>query len=369
MKSAIQAIIGGLLRIKDIMKTIAAVLTEINNPLQVEELIIPPLKKGQVLVEVAYSGICHSQLNEIHGLKGEDKFLPHTLGHEGSGIVVEIGPDVTKVKPGDHVVLTWIKGGGHDVPSTKYSRKDGSIVNSGAISTFLTHAVISENRLVPITKDMPLKEAALLGCAIPTGAGIVLNSARVQPGSSVAVFGCGGIGISAIIAASAIAKAKFIIAVDVVDQKLNYAIKLGATHIINASKEDSVKAIADLMGGRGVDVTIECAGKKETMENAFMCIKDNGGLCVIAGNLPKGQKIKIDPFDLIKGKRIVGTWGGETDPDRDIPLYVNSFLSGIINLRSLITLSHPLTNINEAIQKTESGQVGRCLIEMSNTHR
>src|SRR4030043_850912 len=138
MKSAIQAIIGGLLRIKDIMKTIAAVLTEINNPLQIEELIILPLKKGQVLVEVAYSGICHSQLNEVRGLKGEDKFLPHTLGHEGSGIVEKIGPGVQKVKPGDHVVLTWIKGNGADVPSSLYRRSDGPTVNSGAISTFLT---------------------------------------------------------------------------------------------------------------------------------------------------------------------------------------------------------------------------------------
>src|SRR4030043_239354 len=125
MKSAIQAIIGGLLRIKDIMKTIAAVLTEINNPLQIEELIILPLKKGQVLVEVAYSGICHSQFNEIKGLKGEDKYLPHTLGHEGSGIVKKVGQGVEKVKPGDHVVLTWIKSNGMDVPSTSYQNNNG----------------------------------------------------------------------------------------------------------------------------------------------------------------------------------------------------------------------------------------------------
>lgn len=344
------------------MKTTAAILTEINKPLQIEELTIPPLKKGQVLVEVAHSGICHSQLNEIQGLKGEDKFLPHTLGHEGSGIVLEIGPDVTKVKPGDHVVLTWIKGSGHDVPSAQYLKKDGTVVNSGAISTFLTHAVVSENRLVPITKEMPLKEAALLGCAIPTGAGIVLNSARVQPGSSVAVFGCGGIGISAIMASSAIAKAKIIIAVDVVDQKLDYAKHLGATHIINASNEDAIEAIMELTERQSVDVAIECAGKKVSMEAAFMCVKDNGGLCVIAGNLPKGQKIEIDPFDLIKGKRIVGTWGGETRPDRDVASYVKLYLKGELKLNRFNLSHYQIGSINKAFLDLHQASVGRAMI-------
>ena len=359
------------------MKTTAAVLTEINKPLQIEELTIPPLKKGQVLVQVAYSGVCHSQLNEIHGLKGEDKFLPHTLGHEGSGIVLETGPEVTKVKPGDHVVLTWIKGSGQDAPATHYLRTDGSIVNSGAISTFLTHAVISENRLVRITKEMPLKEAALLGCAIPTGAGIIKNTAKLKPGQSLVVFGCGGIGLSAILMAgqqnsdqeknNRDNKASIIIAIDVIEDKLSLARQIGATHTINAHARDPLKAVMEVTSGQGADYAIEAAGTKKTMETAFRSVRDKGGVCILAGNLPQGTTIAIDPFGLIKGKRIVGTWGGETDPDRDIPLYVNSFLSGIINLRSLITLSHPLTNINEAIKKTESGQVGRCLIEMSNT--
>ena len=360
------------------MKTIAAVLTKINEPLEIEELTIPALKKGQVLVEVAYSGICHSQLNEIHGLKGEDKFLPHTLGHEGSGIVLETGPDVNKVKSGDHVVLTWIKGSGHDVPSAQYNRQDGAIVNSGAISTFITHAIISENRLIPITKEMPLKEAALLGCAIPTGSGIVKNTANLQPGESVAVLGCGGIGLSAILMANSInksdtskkgkAKSTTIIAIDIMDAKLSLAIALGATHAINARQADSFKSVMDITGGKGVDYAIEAAGKRETMETAFRCVQDKGGLCILAGNLPQGTTISIDPFDLIKGKKIVGTWGGETQPDVDIPLYATLFLSEKINLRPLITLSHSLTNINEAIKLMEAGQTGRCLIEMSNIH-
>lgn len=351
------------------MKTTAAVLTEINKPLQIEELSIPPLKKGQVLVEVAYSGICHSQLNEIHGLKGEDKFLPHTLGHEGSGIVLETGPDVTKVKPEDHVVLTWIKGNGHDVPSAQYIRKDGALVNSGAISTFLTHAIISENRLVSITKQMPLKEAALLGCAIPTGAGIVKNTAKIKPGQTMAVFGCGGIGLSAILMAGSInmtnkSNRTMIIAIDIMDTKLNLAQTLGATHIINAHKTDSLKSIMDITNGIGVNFAIEAAGLCETMETAFCCVRDNGGLCILAGNLPLGKTIQIDPFNLIKGKQIVGTWGGETNPDDDIPLYEKSILSGKIDLKPLITQNYILPQINDAVREMETVAAGRSLIKL-----
>ena len=345
------------------MKTTAAVLTEINKPLQIEELTILPLKKGQVLVEVAYSGICHSQLNEIHGLKGEDKFLPHTLGHEGSGIVLEIGPDVTKVKPGDHVVLTWIKGSGHDVPSTQYSRKDRSIVNSGAISTFMTHAVISENRLVPITKEMPLKESAILGCAIPTGAGIVLNTAHVQPGQSVAVFGCGGIGLSVILAAKMVG-AVMIIAIDIREQKLTQAKKIGATHIIDASCQTVFDTIHSITGGQGVDFAIEAAGNRLTMEAAFKSVKDKGGLCILAGNLPFGQNISIDPFDLIKGKRIIGTWGGDTDPDQDIVNYVQYFLSGKLKLDLFTSDITKLNDINQALKSFNDGNVNRVLIKL-----
>lgn len=345
------------------MKTTAAVLKEINRPLQIEEMTIPPLKKGQVLVELAYSGICHSQLNEIHGLKGKDKFLPHTLGHEGSGIVLEIGPDVTKVKPGNHVVLTWIKGSGHDVPSTQYSIKDGGIVNSGAISTFMTHAVISENRLVPITKEMPLKEAALLGCAIPTGAGIVMNNCHVQPGQSVAVFGCGGIGLSAILAAKMVGAAA-IIAVDIRAEKLTQAKEIGATHIIDASRQVVFDAIQSITGGQGVDFAIEAAGQKIAMEAAFKSVKDQGGLCILAGNLPVGQNISIDPFDLVKGKRIIGTWGGETDPDRDIVDYVQKYLIGKLKLDLFTSNIIKLNDINQALESFNKGNVNRVLIEL-----
>jgi S-(hydroxymethyl)glutathione dehydrogenase/alcohol dehydrogenase len=344
-------------------KTLAAVLEQLNKPLKIQELTIPDLKPGQVLIEVAYSGICHSQLLEIQGKRGEDKYLPHTLGHEGSGIVLEIGDGVKKVKAGDHVVLSWIKGNGADIPSTIYQSSQGQ-VNSGAISTFMRDTITCENRLTPIPDTMPLREAALLGCAIPTGAGIIFNTAKVQPGSSIAVFGVGGIGMSAVLAADSVG-ARNIIAVDIFDHKLELAHKVGATHMINARQQDPLKTILQITSGHGVDYAIEAAGQRETMETAFQSVRDNGGMCVLAGNLAQGERISIDPFNLIRGKRIVGTWGGEAQPDRDIPLHVNLYLTGKLNLGAMITHEYKLNDINQAFDDLEHGKVGRALIDMA----
>ena len=345
------------------MITKAAVLSEINKPLNIEELIIPELKEGQVLVKIAYSGICHSQINEIRGLKGEDKFLPHTLGHEGSGIVEAVGFGVTKVKIGDSVVLTWIKGSGMDVPSVSYKRNDGIKVNSGAISTFLTRAVISENRLVKIPSALGLKEAALLGCAIPTGAGTVINTANVSSGKSIAIFGMGGIGFSALLAAR-IKGASIIIAVDIAEDKLIQAGVFGATHMLNAGKVNVLDSIMKITDNKGVDYAIESAGKIQSMETAFKSVRDKGGLCVIAGNLSHGEKIQVDPFDFIKGKHIIGTWGGETQPDRDIPMYAEWILSGKLGLKDLICKVYELEQINQALDYMQQHSVGRVLINM-----
>jgi S-(hydroxymethyl)glutathione dehydrogenase / alcohol dehydrogenase len=344
------------------VQTEAAVLCELKQPLKLMPLGLPELKPGQLLVEVAYSGVCHSQLLEVRGKRGPDRFLPHTLGHEGSGTVTAVGPGVTKVKPGDRVVLTWIKGAGADVPSTVYRNGHGP-VNSGAISTFMRHTVTCENRVVPVPAAMPLREAALLGCAVPTGAGIVLNTAGVRPGSSVAVFGVGGIGMSAVLAADLI-HAHPIIAVDVVDRKLDEARKVGATHTVNARQHDPLAAILELTGRRGVDYAVEAAGRRETMEAAFRAVRDGGGLCVLAGNLPAGEQIALNPMDLIRGKRIAGTWGGESQPDRDIPLYGALYLAGKLRLERLISHEYPLADINRAFDDLEQGQVARALIDM-----
>ena len=328
------------------------------------ELAIPVLKPGQVLVDVAYSGVCHSQLNEVRGHKGPDRYLPHTLGHEGSGTVTAVGDGVTKTKPGDRVVLSWLKGSGADIPGVVYESAQGSI-NSGAISTFMRRTVTCENRVTVIPESMPLKLAALLGCAIPTGAGVVFNTSRLTRGESIAIFGVGGIGLCAVMAAASIGAAP-IIAVDILSEKLAKARELGATHTVNAREGDPIAAIRKLTNGTGVRVAFECAGRVEVMEAAFESVMNGGGLCIIAGNPSQGQTIRVNPFSLIGGKRIVGTWGGESRPDADIPRYINLFRNGRLPLQKLATVEYPLVEINRALDDLDAGTVFRPLIAMEH---
>lgn len=342
------------------MKTTAAILERINEPLIIRELNVPDLMPGQVLVDIKYSGICQSQLNEWHGKKGPDHFLPHTLGHEGSGEVSQTGSGVTKVREGDKVVITWIKGGGHDVPSCQYMSED-QVVNSGAVSTFMTRAVISENRLVPFF-DIPMDVAALLGCAVPTGCGMVLNELRPEKGNSIAIWGTGGIGLCAIAAASACG-CNPIIAIDINKGKLSLAKKCGATHLIDGRK-DPVNTITEITGGQGTDFGIESAGLISTMEAGYSVTRRFGGRFLIAGNAPDGNKMALDPFDLIAGKNISGSWGGSSEPDKDIPKYAQMYRDGTLKLDVLITHRLPLDRINEAFSLMETGHAGRIVLKM-----
>lgn len=348
------------------MKTMAAVLRQVREPLSLEELDIPRLQRGQVLVDLAYSGVCHTQLLEAQGKRGVDQYLPHTLGHEGSGTVLDVGDGVRKVKPGDRVVLSWLRGEGLEAPSLGYSGAGGR-VNSGLISTFMSTTVTSENRVTRIPTAMPLQQAALLGCAIPTGAGVVLNTARVRPGSSVAVFGVGGVGLSAVIGAN-LAHAAQIIAIDIDEGKLRQALAFGATHTVDARVPGLLETILNLTGGKGVDFAIEAAGRRETMEASFRSVRDRGGLCVLAGNLDYQEKIAIDPMDLIRGKRLVGTAGGESDPDRDIPMYADLYLKGKLPLDGLITHLHPLEDVNQALEDLGEKRANRVLLKIADDH-
>ena len=342
------------------MKTTAAILEQINRPLIIRELDVPDLRPGQVLVDIKYSGICQSQLNEWHGKKGADRFLPHTLGHEGSGVVLQVGSEVAKVRKGDKVVITWIKGSGLDVPSSQYSADDQAI-NSGAVSTFMTRAIISENRLVPIS-DIPMDIAALLGCAVPTGCGMVLNELRPGEGTSIAVWGAGGIGLCAIAAASACG-CNPIIAIDINEEKLSLAKKCGATHLVDG-RRDPINVITEITEGRGTDFGIESAGLISTMQDGFAAIRRFGGQFLIAGNTPHGEKMTLDPFDLIAGKKISGSWGGRSDPDKDAPRYATLYRDGTLKLDKLITRRLPLDRINEAFSLMETGHAGRILLDM-----
>lgn len=341
------------------MRTLAALLVETNQPLVIDEIEIPALKKGQVLVEIKYSGVCHTQLLEARGHRGKDEFLPHCLGHEGSGVVAAVGEGVEKVKPGDHVILSWMKGSGANVPGTVYMW-EGKRVNAGAITTFSHHAVISENRLTVIPKEFPLKEAALLGCAVPTGLGAIFNTARPHAGESLAVFGCGGIGLCAIRGA-AIAGCLPIIAIDIQSEKLLLAKKMGATHTIDASKEDPLTAIKKICT---LDYAIDASGSPVAMEQALKAVRSQGGSAIVVGNAKHGQTIPLDPWHLNQGKKLLGSWGGDNTPDVHFPRYCNLVRHGHLNLDPFMEKVYSLAQINEALEDLERGKTLRPLIEM-----
>lgn len=339
----------------------AAVLYELGAPLVIEEVRAPDPGQGQVLVKMAASGVCHTQLLEIRGKRGKDLYLPHMLGHEGAGVVEAVGPGVSRVRAGDHVILSWIVGPGASAAPPTYW-KGSQPINAGALTTFQEYTLASENRVTPIRGDMPLDKAALLGCAVATGAGAVLNTAQVKPGTTVAVFGVGGIGLFAVQAA-VWRNAARVIAVDVREEKLERARKAGATDAVHAGREDPVRAILDRTEGKGADYAVEAAGLPETMEQAFLSVRTGGGVAALVGNLPRGMKIQIDPFALICGKRLVGSWGGDTDPERDFPGYVDLYFAGKLKLDEMITHRFRLEEINEAFEALEKGEVGRAIVE------
>ena len=347
----------------DIMKTRAAVLYQLGKPLCIKELTLPPLMAGQVLVKIAYSGVCHSQLMEVRGKRGVDTHLPHLLGHEGSGMVEEIGKGVTKVKPGDKVILGWIKGKGMDVSGPVY-HKEGMIINAGGVTTFSDYSIVSENRCVKLPKGIPMDEAVLFGCAIPTGAGIVLNRIKPETGSTIALFGLGGIGMSALIALR-LYNCKTVIVVDVNQGKLDLAKEFGATHTINAFQLDPLATILEITSGMGVDYSIETAGLTDTIETAFRTVRKFGGLCVFASHPQFGKKIRLDPFDLISGRKIEGSWGGSTNPDRDIPRIARFYKEGRLPLKKLLSKKYALNHINQALDDLENQKLIRALVDMA----
>lgn len=347
------------------MKTIAAVLYELGEPLIIEELDIPELKQGQVLVKVAFSGVCHSQLMEVRGKRGDDPYLPHMLGHEGSGIVMEIGSGVSKIRSGDKVILGWIKGKGMDVPRTKY-RKGDITINAGGVTTFSDYTVVSENRCVVLPGGISLEEAVLFGCAIPTGAGIVINRIKPKPGATVAIFGLGGIGLSALMVTGLFEYGK-IIAVDIEENKLKLAHELGATHTINAEKENPLDVINSITGGKGVDYSVESSGIAKTIETAFNSVRRFGGLCVFASHPKFGEKIELDPYELISGKQIEGSWGGSINPDVDIPRLAELYRERKLPLRKLLSHKYTLEQINQALNDLENRKIVRALIEMDGS--
>ncbi|HXW81174.1 MAG TPA: zinc-binding dehydrogenase, partial [Acidimicrobiales bacterium] len=344
--------------------TTAAVLVETGKPLEMAELAVPPLRTGQVLVAISYSGVCRSQLLEVGGHRGVDAWVPHCLGHEATGVVHEVGPGVTRVKPGATVVLSWLAGAGTEAGGSTYTW-DGRTVNAGPVTTFQRHAVVSENRLTPLIEGTDPVAAVMLGCAIPTGFGAVANVAQAQPGETVAVFGVGGVGLCAVIGAVVVG-ARPVLAVDVSEAKLDRARSLGATRCVLAGEigqlGEQVRAAAD----GPIDVAVEATGAPGVMAAALACVRPRGGRAVIVGNAPRGQDMSIDPSQLNQGKRLLGTWGGDAVPERDFPRYQRLLRAGTIDVSSLIERVYALEEVNIALQDLEDGRVFRPVLDMAS---
>jgi len=341
-------------------KTLGAVLYETGKPLVVEELTLPPLLPGQVLVEMAFSGVCHSQLLEADGKRGPDRFLPHVMGHEASGKVLAVGSEVTKVTPGDSVVLTWIASRGAATPGPAYTNQKGDKVNAGPVATFLQHAVVAENRCVRISPEVPLDVAALWGCALPTGCGTIFRKLDAQAGQSFVLLGAGGVGLASLLAAGERECTPRIV-VDISEEKLQFARKLGATHTLLFG--DQLKAeVLSLTGGRGADLVVEATGNRLAMEAAVPLARDRGGRVVLAGNTPAGEKISIDPFALIYGRVLTGTAGGESLLDEDIPRFEKLLGNPLFPMEKLLGERYRLEEINTAMERLRAGSLGRTLI-------
>ena len=341
----------------------AAILVEQKKPLIIDEVELPKkLEVGQVLVKVHFSGICGSQIGEIDGAKGPDKFLPHLLGHEASGTVVDIGLGVKQVKPGDIVVLHWRKGLGVEGSPPSYLWR-GKKLNAGWIATFNEYAIVAENRVTSIPEDSDLKVAALFGCAVTTGFGVVENNAHVRIGESVVVFGAGGVGLN-IVQAAALVGAHPVIAVDLYDNRLELAKEMGATHLINSSKKEANIEIKKILDTSGLDVFIDNTGQPLIIEMGYEMIKPQGRV-VLVGVPKKGNNINIYSLPLHFGKGLSGSQGGEALPNLDIPRYQGMLNAGRIKLKELITEELALEDINQAIDNMRSGKMsGRCMIRM-----
>ena len=285
------------------------------------------------------------------------------LGHEGSGIVAEAGPGVTRVKKGDAVVLHWRKGEGLESAPPKYLWK-GRTLNAGWVTTFNEYALVSENRLTAIPGDFDLASAALLGCAVTTGLGVVANDAKVKKGESVVVFGAGGVGLCAIQGA-VLAGAFPIVAVDLFENRLDLAKKFGATHAINSRDGDARRGVLSAVGAGGADVVIDNTGSAGVIELAYELASPRGRV-VLVGVTPAGAKISIDPMPLHFGKVLTGSHGGSSNPSADIPRCVELVAAGRLKFDGMITDRFPLKDINEAVAALRSGKAaGRVLIEVS----
>ena len=338
----------------------AAILVESKKPLVVANVDLPTqLEYGQVLVKIFFSGICGAQVNEeIEAAKGPDKFLPHLLGHEGSGVVEKIGDGVSTVKPGDHVVLHWRKSKGIQSAVPKYIW-NGKRVNAGWITTFNEKAIVSENRLTVIPEDFDMRTAALFGCAVTTGFGVVNNDAKIKIGQSVLIFGVGGLGLN-IAYASSMVSAYPIVGIDLHEHKIDMGKKFGLTHGLTIKSNNLENKIFNIVGKNGADIVIETTGITKVIEQAYQLTASDGKTILVG--VPR-EKISIYSLPLFFDKELTGSHGGGSDPASDIPRYIRLINKNKMSLKDLITHEFNLADINKAIELFRSGNAGRIIIK------
>ncbi|MBI4065852.1 zinc-binding dehydrogenase [Candidatus Kaiserbacteria bacterium] len=341
----------------------AAVLEAINAPLVVSEVGLTPLLFGQVLVKVLVSGICGAQLQEIAGYKGNAKFVPHLMGHEGVGIVEKIGDGVTYVKIGNKVVMHWRKGLGIESDFPRYIYK-GKEIKSGKVTTFSEYSIVSENRLTPVPNDTLNELCALLGCSLSTALGAINAEARVQPGESVMIVGAGGLGAN-LIKVARLAGASPIVSIDIHEHKRDWIRGLGADLYINASAEDIARELS-LINLCDIDVVIETSGAKSAIE-ATLPLLSGKGRFIMLGQPKPGETIELKNAVHMfggEGKFIKATQGGKFKPHEEIPKYLKLHESGALAIHDLITHRISLDEINDAFDLMRKGRAARVLIEM-----
>jgi Zn-dependent alcohol dehydrogenase len=350
------------------MKSKAAIQIAPVGPLVIEEIDVPDPGPDQVLVRNFASGVCYSQIHQLHN---PDLPRPMGLGHEGTGVVTKVGREVTHVKEGDHVISTWVSRA--PVQGLPVSRPTGAtfqerpLIADGDVYTWSEHMLTFGDKVVPMSPSDPTDISCLIGCAVLTGAGAVLHTAPVSQGQSVAVFGAGGVGLSAI-AAAAIVGANPIIAIDLEDQKLQFAEEFGATHKVNASRTDPIEAIREISPG-GVDYALDAVGAPATMVQILSASKEGGpradnqgGTAILLG-IPSAE-IAMDLTKVVLYQRHYCGSLGATDPDADFPMFLRWTRENKFPLARLVTDRYPLEQINEACSALEQGHIlGRAIIE------
>lgn len=340
----------------------AALLTRLNEPLELVDLEPCALEYGQVLVRVLASGICGAQLQEIAGNKGNAKFLPHPLGHEGCGIVEAVGIGVSRMKVGDKVVMHWRKASGIESPFPRY-RWNGREIQGGKVTTFSQFSICSENRLTPVPHDTPTELCALLGCGLSTALATIERDAAIRFGESVLIIGCGGLGAN-LIRAAKLAHASPIVCVDVHESKRRISREMGADAFVNCST-DSISS-AKVSCSCGFDVVIDTAGARKSIEAGLQMMAPSGRF-VMVGQPKPNEVVEISNANHLfggEGKTIRATQGGGFRPDEDIPRFIKLWKSGALSIESIITHRFGLEEINRGIDAVRNGEASRVLVEM-----